>query len=74
MNSDSKRYAPGASVVAAFDDVQVAVISGYFVSTLFDLEVGFAGRFYKYLAQILAKRVQAQMLRNLQSQNKDEKK
>eukprot|EP01091_Cochliopodium_minus_P017294 TRINITY_DN6730_c0_g1_i1.p1 TRINITY_DN6730_c0_g1~~TRINITY_DN6730_c0_g1_i1.p1 ORF type:complete len:1091 (-),score=358.16 TRINITY_DN6730_c0_g1_i1:946-4218(-) len=62
MNSENKRYSPGASVVAAHDDVQVAVISGYFVSTLFDLEVGFAGRFYKYLAQILAKRVQNQII------------
>ena len=70
MNSDSKRYAPGASVIAATEEVTVAAISGYFVSTLFDIELGFAGRFYKYLASLLAKRVQAQLKRNMEAQSK----
>jgi flagellar biogenesis protein FliO len=41
MNSESKRYAPGASVVAAFDDVQVAVISGKLIYILYFLLIIF---------------------------------
>jgi CRP-like cAMP-binding protein len=47
-----------ASILADSDDgVDVAIIEGYFINTLFNVNPRFAGRFFKYLAILLAYRI-----------------
>jgi len=46
-----------ASVLADSDNVQVYIMEGYFINILFSMKAEMAGRFYKYLATLLQRRV-----------------
>jgi CRP-like cAMP-binding protein len=46
-----------ATVIADSETVDLTIIEGYFVKTLFGIDPSFAGRFYKYLAALLAHRI-----------------
>jgi CRP-like cAMP-binding protein len=49
-----------ASVLADSEDgVDLTIIEGYFVNALFNVNPAFAGRFFKYLATLLAYRIRA---------------
>jgi CRP-like cAMP-binding protein len=48
----------GASAfVVAEEEVELTVIEGYYINALFNVNPQFAGRFYKYLAFLLAHRI-----------------
>ena len=47
-----------ASVIANSDDgVELTIIEGYYINALFNVNPGFAGRFYQYLSMVLAHRI-----------------
>jgi len=43
--------------VVADEDVTLCIIEGHYVSILFNMIPGFAGRFYKYLVDVLSRRL-----------------
>lgn len=45
------------SVIADTDDVCIHSIEGYFINMAFTMKEGFAGRFYKYLCTMMARRI-----------------
>lgn len=47
-----------ASVIAHTDEgVELTIIEGYYINALFNINPGFAGRFYKYMCFLLAHRI-----------------
>jgi len=44
--------------VIAEEDVDLIVLEGYFINTLFTMNSEFAGRFYRYLSLVLKRRIQ----------------
>jgi len=49
---------PICSVIADSDDgVDVTIIEGYFINTLFTMDARFAGRFYRYLCVLMVYRI-----------------
>jgi CRP-like cAMP-binding protein len=47
-----------ATVLADADEVEVIVLEGYFINTAIQLRDGFGGRFFRYVASVLAERIQ----------------
>ena len=46
-----------ATVIADSDEVELVIIEGYYISALFNIDITFAGKFYKYLCYLLANRI-----------------
>lgn len=66
-----------ASIVANEDNTEVYIIEGYFLNVLFERNPGLSGRFYHYLAKLLAKRIknrEQQQSKMIQSQTSDDEK
>ena len=51
-----------ASVIADTEEVELVIIEGYYINALFNLNVKFAGRFYKYLSYLLAHRIKMRQI------------
>jgi signal-transduction protein with cAMP-binding, CBS, and nucleotidyltransferase domain len=48
-----------ASVIADSDTVEVYILEGYFMNIVFSMKPELAGRFYKYLATMLQRRIRS---------------
>ena len=60
--SEDKEYTASATVVAK-GEVELSVIQGYFINILFSMHEGFEKRFFEYLCNVLAQRINKQTLK-----------
>jgi len=45
------------TITAESNEVELTILEGYFINTLFAMDTGFAGRFFRYLSVVLRRRI-----------------